>query len=77
MTHTMPHTFLNFFVNFKELSVANLSTFCALISHLSVLPEALQPTAAGFMSQVQSETPAPQPKTHSSLFHFHSKLKNF
>lgn len=60
-------------MNFKELSVTNLSTFWAGISHFPVLAAALQLTAAGFVSgksQVQSDTQAPPPPTHFCLLPF-------
>lgn len=61
--HNGPHTLKTSIVNLKELSVTNLSTFCADISHFPALAAARQLTAAGFLSgksQVQSDTPALQ-----------------
>lgn len=69
----MPHTFQSSLVNFKELSVTNLFTFWAGISHFPALTAALQLKASGFVSgksQVQSDTPAPQTPTHVCLLPF-------
>lgn len=61
--HSGPHTLQASLVNLRELSLTNLSRFCADISHFPALAAARQLTAAGFLSgksQVQSDAPALQ-----------------
>lgn len=58
--HNGPHTLHTSLVNLREISVTNLSTFCADISHFPAFAAAHSCRFLSGKSQVQSDTPAPQ-----------------